>query len=107
MYNLSITDFDKEKKMKKLEPVFDIIGEILAVLLVAVYILCLANAQWQFITNSIVRNYGALLLVAVVGLEAMSKRNIIFRIIFYAALAIIVIFLFFPGTYQNLIGLLG
>ena len=55
----------------------------------------------------IVRNYGALLLVAVVGLEAMSKRNIIFRIIFYAALAIIVIFLFFPGTYQNLIGLLG
>lgn len=100
--------------MKKLEPVFDIIGEILAVLLVAVYILCLANAQWQFITNStvlkildIVRNYGALLLVAVVGLEAMSKRNIIFRIIFYAALAIIVIFLFFPGTYQNLIGLLG
>lgn len=115
MYNLSITDFDKEKKkMKKLEPVFDIIGEILAVLLVAIYILCLANAQWQFITNStvlkildIVRNYGALLLVAVVGLEAMSKRNIIFRIIFYAALAIIVIFLFFPGTYQNLIGLLG
>lgn len=97
--------------MKKLEPIFDIIGEILAILLVVVYILSLANAQWGFITDatilnilSIVRTYGALLLVAVVGMEAMSKRNILFRVIFYAAVAVIVIFLFFPATYQNLIG---
>ncbi len=100
--------------MKKLEPLFDVLGEILAVLLVAVYIVCLANAQWSFIGNEtvlyildLVRTYGALLLVGVVGLEAMSKRNFVFRVIFYAAVAVIVIFLFFPGTYTNLIGLLG
>ena len=99
--------------MKKLEPFFDIVGEILAILLVVVYILSLANAQWHFITNAtilnilaIIRTYGALLLVAVVGLEAMSKRHFIFRVIFYAAVAIIVIFMFFPNTYTYLIGLL-
>ena len=100
--------------MKKLEKVFDVMGEIIAVIMVAVYILALANAQWQFITNATLLNiinialtYGSLLLVAVVGLEAISKRNIVLRIIFYACLAIIVIFLFFPGTYKNLIGLIN
>ena len=100
--------------MKKLEPFFDIIGEILAVLMVVVYILSLANAQWEFITDAtilnilaIIRTYGALLLVAVVGLEAMSKRNFILRVIFYAAIAIIVIFMFFPATYQNLIQMIS
>ena len=100
--------------MKKLEPFFDILGEILAVVMVVVYIVSLANAQWGFITNAtvlnilaIIRTYGALLLVPVVGLEAMSKRNIVLRLIFYACLAIIVIFMFFPDTYTQLIGLIG
>ncbi|MBQ8882246.1 MAG: hypothetical protein IJY70_02500 [Clostridia bacterium] len=101
--------------MKSLEKFFDILGEILAILLVVVYILSLANAQWGFLNGipwlvnimAILRTYGSLLLVAVVGLEAMSKRNFIFRIIFYAAIAIIVIFMFFPATYTQLIGLIA
>ena len=99
--------------MKNLEPLFDLIGEILAVIMVAVYILTLANAQWQFINSTtilnilaIMRMYGSLLLVAVVGMEAMSKRKFLLRIIFYACVAIIVIFLFFPATYQNLLQML-
>lgn len=99
--------------MKKLEPIFDILGEILALLLVVVYIVSLANAQWGFINNAtflnvlaVLRTYGSILLVAVVGMEAVSKRSIILRWAFYACVAIIVIFLFFPATYQNLIGLL-
>lgn len=100
--------------MKALEKVFDVLGEILAVLLVVVYIVLLANAQWDFIPNDtllrvldIIRTYGSLLLVAVVGMEAMSKRSFILRVIFYACIAIIVIFMFFPATYENLISLLG
>ena len=99
--------------MKNLEPLFDLIGEILAVIMVAVYILTLANAQWQFINSTtilnilaVMRMYGSLLLVAVVGMEAMSKRKFLLRIIFYACIAIIVIFLFFPATYQNLLQML-
>ena len=98
---------------KTISAIFDIIGEILAVLLVIVYIVLIINANFPFIENAtvmnileIARTYGSLLLVAVVGLEAMSKRNFVFQIIFLAMLALIVVFLFFPDTYSNLIDLI-
>ena len=91
---------------------WDIIGEILAVLLVLVYAALNINADFSFIPEGtimnileVARTYGSLLLVAIVGLEAMSKRNIIFQIIFLALLALIVVFIFFPGTYENLINI--
>ena len=94
---------------KKSEKFFDIIGEILAVVLVLVYVVLILNANFSFIPEGvflnileILRTYGSLILVGVVGLEAMSKRNLVFQIIL---LALIVVFLFFPGTYENLINL--
>ena len=99
--------------MKKLEPFFDVLAEIMAVLLVVVFAVSVADATFHFITNATVlqvlagiRTYGALALVAVVGMEAMCKRNFVFRIIFYALVAIVVIFMFFPNTYAYLVGLL-
>ena len=97
--------------MKALEKVFDILGEIIAVVLVITFALLIIDANFKFLPDvlynilTVIRNYGALVLIAVVGLEAISKRNIIFRIIFYLLLALIVVFLFFPGTYDNLINL--
>ena len=98
---------------KKMEKVWDIIGEILAVVMVLVYALLIINANFSFIPEGtfmnileILRTYGSLLLVAVVGLEAISKRNIVFQIIFLALLALIVVLMFFPGTYENLIGII-
>ena len=97
---------------KGMEKVWDIIGEILAVVLVLVYAVLIINANFPFIPEGaimnileILRTYGSLLLVAVVGLEAISKRNVVFQIIFVLLLALIVVFLFFPGTYENLIGI--
>jgi hypothetical protein len=96
---------------KVTEKIWDIIGEILAVVLVVVYALLILNANFNFISNAtvlkvfdVLRTYGSLVLIGVVGMEAMSKRNFIFKIIFLALCAIIVIFLFFPDTYANLIG---
>ena len=97
---------------KGLEKVFDIIGEILAVVLVGVFALLIINANYSFLPDAVlnvfevIRTYGSLILIAVVGLEAMSKRNFIFQIIFLALLALIVVFLCFRGTYENLIGLI-
>ena len=97
---------------KGLEKVFDIIGEILAVVLVVVFSLLIINANYSFLPDAVlnvfevIRTYGSLILIAVVGLEAMSKRNFIFQIIFLALLALIVVFLCFRGTYENLIGLI-
>ena len=96
---------------KGLEKVFDIIGEILAVVMVVVFALLIINANFNFLPAAvlnvfeIIRTYGSLVLIAVVGLEAMAKRNFVFQLIFIALLALIVIFMFFPGTYENLIGL--
>lgn len=98
--------------MKKLEKVFDIIGEILAVVLVLVFALLIINANFNFLPDlalkifTVIKEYGALLLIGVVGFEAMCKRNIIFRIIFLLLIALIVIFLFFPDTYANFINLI-
>ena len=95
---------------KCMEKFWDILGEILAVIMVLVYVVLIINANFQFIPEgaflnilNIIRTYGSLLLVGVVGLEAISKRNLIFQIIFLALMAIIVVFLFFPDTYANLI----
>jgi len=96
---------------KKSEKLFDILGEILAVVMVLVYALLIINANFSFLPTAVlnvfevIRTYGSLVLIGVVGLEAMSKRNFIFQIIFLALCALIVIFLFFPDTYANLINI--
>ncbi len=91
---------------------FDILGRVLAVVLVVVYAAMLINANVPFIPFNvmsilnILRNYGGLALIAIVGLEATAKWPLILKIIFYLLIALIVIFLFFPGTYANLIGMI-
>ena len=99
----------------KLEKVFDIIGEILAVIYIIVFALLLIDAQWPFISNvdwlynafKIIWQYGAFVIAAIVGLEAMVKRNFLFFLIFCILIALCVMFLFFPGTYSNLLGLVS
>ncbi len=99
--------------MKQFEKFFDVIGEILAVALVVVWTLLIIHSNWNFLPAEVynvflmIKEYGGLLLIAVVGFEAMCKRNFLFRWIFLAMIALIVIFLFFPGTYQGLINLIN
>ena len=99
---------------KRSEKLFDILGEILAVVLVLVYAVLIIDSNFDFIPDGtfmnilqILRTYGSLALVGIVGLEAMSKRNLLFQIIFLALIALIVVFLFFPGTYENFINMVG
>lgn len=98
-----------DKKTARWEKVFDIIGEILAVFTVVLYAVLIINANWTFIPQGtfldvllIIKNYAALLVVAVVSLEAIVKRNFVFKLIYIILLAIIVIFQFFPGTWENI-----
>lgn len=99
---------------QKLSSVFDIIGEILAVVLVLVFAILLLNAEFDFLANAEtfrrilegIRGYGTLLLVAIVGLEAMVKRNFILFLIFAAIIALCVIFMFFPDARNYLTGLI-
>ena len=97
-----------DKKTERWEKVFDILGEILAVFTVVLYVVLIINANWSFIPSdvlkvlSVIKNYAALVVVAIVGCEAIVKRNFVFKVIFLILLAIIVIFQFFPGTWENI-----
>ena len=97
-----------------LSGVFDLIGEVLAVVYVVVFALLLIDAQWPFLSNvdwlyAVFKGiwiYGAVVIAAVVGLEAMVKRNFLLFLIFAALLAVCIIFIFFPGTYESLLNFL-
>ena len=91
---------------------WDLLGEILAVALIVVYAVLILNANLAFIPEGtilgileLIRTYGSLVLIAVVGFEALADRNIVIKLIFILLIALIVVFMFFPGTYANLIGL--
>ncbi len=97
------------KKTQIMEKVFDILGEILAVLTIALYAVLIINANWSFIPEGrildillVIKNYAALVVVLIVGFEAMVKRSFVFKVLFLLVLALIIIFQFFPGTWENI-----
>ena len=101
---------DNAKEVRK--QVLDVIGMLAAVVTIIAYVVLCINAQWTFIDDGsfvlnvlkVIQTYAPLVVVGIVGLEAISKRSLLFQIIFIGLMAIVVIFLFFPDTYANLIG---
>lgn len=97
------------KKNSVLEKVLDIAGEILAVLTIVLYAVLIINANWTFIPEGlffdillILKNYAALIVVLIVSFEAMVKRGFVVKLAFTILLAIIILFQFFPGTWENI-----
>ncbi len=90
---------------KKISKVFDFLGEILAVLTVALYAFLFLNANFSWVTDTAILNpleiarfYAALVTVVVVGFEFALKRNSLFFLIFCALAAVAIIFSFFPDS---------
>lgn len=92
----------------------DWLGMGSAIITVIAYLLLAINAQWPFLndivwlynTLTVIRTYAPLIVVGIVGLEFVSKRNLLIRVLYYAAVALIVISMFFPSTWENLVGLI-
>ena len=97
----------------KLEKVLDVLGEILAFVTALAWALVIINANFNFLPEVVVNIFNIakewllLVLVGVVGLEATIKRNFIIRLIFYVIMAVLIIFHCFPGTYEQLINMVG
>ena len=104
---------DNSKEVRK--QVFDVIGCIAAVVTILVYLLLCINSTWSFIPEgsfimnvlNVIRTWAPLVVVGFVGFEFFANNHIVFRIIFYIALAIIVIFMFFPGTWSQFVGIIN
>ncbi len=98
------------EKNEKLEKVLDVLGEILAFLTIALYAVLIVNGTWEFIPQGniynillIAKNYAALAVVIVVGLEAVIKRSFIIKLLFIILVAVVIIFQFFPGTWDSIV----
>lgn len=92
--------------------VWDIIGQVLAIVLVFVYVLYILNLNFGFLDTlppvltailAYLKNFGSLALIAIVGLEATSRKPFIIKLLFLLLCAVVVVFMFFPATYDALI----
>ncbi len=94
-----------------LSKVFDAINKIAALVVMLSYVLWAINSNWEFITNDAliktleyIMYYGPIAVCSLVMLEFGVKRNIIIQIVIYAIIAIVVVFQFFPGTFDAILG---
>lgn len=100
----------KKVKGNGLSDILELLAETIAFFTIALYLVLIINANWAFISSAsllnvlnILKFYAPLALLLVVGLQVTSKQPFLVRIIFYVAIAIIVLFQFFPGTWNNFI----
>lgn len=104
---------DNEKAVRK--QILDGIGMLAAAVTIITYLLLCINAAWPFIeANSmfmnvllVIRTYAPLVVVGIVGLEFVSTKSLLIRIIFYVAIALVVIFMFFPNTWSQFVGVVN
>ena len=104
---------DNAKEVRK--QILDVIGMLAAAITILAYVVLCIDAQWNFIDDGTfvmnvllaIRTYAPLVVVGLVGLEFVSTKNLVTKIIFYVAIAIVVVFMFFPSTWNNFVGLVG
>ena len=104
---------DNEKEVRR--QVLDVIGMLAAVVTIIAYVVLCIDAQWNFIDDGtfvmnvlkVIQTYAPLVVVGIVGLEFVSTKGLITRIVFYVAIALVVVCMFFPGTWENFVGIVG
>lgn len=104
---------DNEKEVRK--QILDGIGMLAAAITIITYLVLCINAAWPFIEAEsmvmnvllVIRTYAPLIVVGIVGLEFVSTKNLLIRIIFYVAIALVVIFMFFPETWTQFVGVVN
>lgn len=89
-----------------------LLAEIVAFFTIVLFAVLIANANWPFIAEgtfldimNVCKFYAPLVLVLIVSLEMTSSRPFLIRIVFYAVIAAIIVFQFFPGTWSNFVGI--
>lgn len=92
--------------------ILGLLAETIAFFTIILFLVLLINANWPFINSvgimnvlNVLKFYAPFALLLVVGLQVTSRQPFFVRIIFYSAIALIVVFQFFPGTWANFIQL--
>lgn len=101
------------EEKSNLKKVLDILGGICAFLTVAVYALLVIHANWSFLPDSlynvlvVCKVWAPLIVVAITGLEFTRNKSFIFRILFYAIVAVVIVSMFFPETWNEFVGIVN
>lgn len=96
---------------EKVEKILDVLGGVISIIALLAYILHMLNANFglfdtlpviipQIIAG--IQQYAFIVLLSVVVLETTAKTNMVIRIIFYVLIAAVIIFQFFPATWQQI-----
>ena len=102
---------DNGKEVRK--QVLSCVGSIAAALTIVVYLILCINSTWKFIESTsfiysvlvIARTWAPLVVVGITGLEFVADKGLVIRLIFYIAIALVVVFMFFPDTWTNFVGI--
>ena len=101
---------DNSREVRK--QIFDVIGCIAAVVTVLSYLALCIDATWKFIPDAsfimnvlvTIKTWAPLVVVGIVGIEYFATKHVVFRFAFYIMIAIVVVFMFFPNTWTQVIG---
>lgn len=104
---------DNEKKVR--EQIFDVIGCLAAAITILVYLVLCIDATWSFIDHTsfvynvliFIKTWAPLIVVGIVGLEFTADKNLIIRIIFYVAIAAVVVFMCLPDSWEKVVGVIN
>ena len=102
----------KKVKGNGMADILGLLAETIAFFTIVLYLVLVVNANWSFIPSGSLLNvlnaikiYAPMALLLVVGLQVTSKKPFTVRVIYYIAIAVIVIFQFFPATWSKFVGI--
>ncbi len=103
---------DNGKEVRK--QILSCIGNVAAAITILVYLALCINSTWTFIDSGsfiynvlqVIKTWAPLVVVGITGLEFVSTKSLLVRIVFYVAIAAVVVFMFFPDTWNNFVGII-
>ena len=104
---------DNSKEVRK--QILDCVGCIAAVVTILAYLLLCINSAWPFLDQTTfiykvvlaIKTWAPLVVVGIVGWEFVADKSLVIRILFYASIALIVIFMFYPGVWDQIVGVVN
>lgn len=104
---------DNSREVRK--QILDVIGCLAAVITIIAYVLLCINASWEFIPSTslvfkilaVIKTWAPLIVVGIVGWEFVADKNFVVRVIYYVAIALVVVCMFFPGTWSQFVGIVN
>ena len=95
------------------KPVLDWLGGICAFLTVIVYALLIIHGNWAFLPEwlfnvlVVCKTWATLVVVSITGIEFTSSKGFLVRLLFYILMAAVVVFMFFPDTWNEFVGIVN